>query len=330
MSEARVLSAPLAQIQATGTRLDARPLKFLAISYLADTFGDQNLIRYFENLSTGRNTETALDHAFGLSLEEFHTNFESYRQIVAPPLSSETARIIFLGEDALEQAEDIRRIVSAVEQWFEEQFAYPAASAVWRVDSQGSHCGLAAPTTIDIGSRCLLAPGVYAHEYFHRLQNERSVPDSLQALRTYPPFMLEGSATFIGNVYLASVSGTEWSETRAGIVAAASRRTIALDDPTLRIQPGSPEYSLGALATEWLEGRSGKSVADYYHALSQHDPRPEDGDHQYERAGERAFQEFWGISTDEFYRQFACWRERGFPLAEVGEECAPTDSTPAS
>ncbi len=41
----------------------------------------------------------------------------------------------------------------------------------------------------------------------------------------------------------------------------------------------------------------------------------------YALAGERVFQNFWGISSEDFYPQFACWRARGFPLEESGKEC---------
>ncbi len=325
ISEARAFSVPLAETYDLEVRLDTRPLKFLAIIYLAETFGDQSLFRYFGNLSNGGTTETALEHAFGLSLEEFHENFESYRRIVAPPpIASESDRIIILGEEALESADEIRHIVSTVEQWFEETFAYPAGDAVWRVDSQDPGCGLASSTATRIGKACLLLDSVYAHEYFHALQLDWSTPEGegYGSSRSYPPFMREGSATFVQRMYMAGVSGRPWSDTRPDIVATASRVDIALDDPALENHPLQPEYSLGALATEWLEARSGKSVADYYFALSQQELRAEDGDHRFDRAGERAFREFWGITSEEFYRQFACWREQGFPITEVGEECA--------
>ena len=321
ISDARAISTPLAETYDLEVRLDTRPLQFLAIIYLADTFGDRSLFRYFGSLAG--NTEAALQHAFGLSLEEFYENFESYRSVAAPPIASESERIILLGEESLENADEIRNIISAVEQWFEERFAYPAGNVVWRVDSQYSGCGSAASTAIWIGESCLLAAAVYAHEYFHFLQLDWSTPEGegYGGWRTYPPFMLEGSATFVQHMYIADVSGRPWSDTRPVIVDAANLVDIALDDPTLRIHPSLPEYTLGALATEWLEARSGKSVADYYYVLSQQELRDEDGDDRLDRAGERAFREFWGITSEEFYRQFACWREQGFPIAEVGKEC---------
>ena len=324
ISEARAFSVPLAETYNLEIPLDTRPLKFLAIVYLAETFGDQNLIRYFESLSTGGNTETALEHAFGLSLDEFHANFESYRRIVAPPVSSDSDRIILMGQEALEQADEIRRIVSTVEQWFEERFGYPAGNAVWRVYSRDSKCALASSTAIRIGKPCLLAESVYAHEYFHVLQRDWSTPEGegQGSSRRYPSFMSEGSARFVAHMYTASMSGRAWADIRAEIVTRASRLEIALDDPTLEIHPLQPQYTLGALATEWLVARSGgKSVADYFYALSQQELRPEDGERRIYLAYERAFREFWGISSDEFYRQFACWRDRGFPLAEAGKEC---------
>ena len=138
-----------------------------------------------------------------------------------------------------------------------------------------------------------------------------------------PPFMTEGSATFVQYMYFDSISGWRmWAEFREELVYEVSFLEIALDDPTLVIHPQRPQYTLGTLATEWLVARSGgKSVADYYYALSQQELRPEDGARRFDLAGERAFREFWGINSDEFYRQFACWRDRGFPLAEVGKEC---------
>ena len=82
ISEARAFSVPLAETYDLEIRLDTRPLQFLAIVYLAETFGEHSLITYFESLSAGGDTETALQHAFGWSLDEFHANFESYRHVV--------------------------------------------------------------------------------------------------------------------------------------------------------------------------------------------------------------------------------------------------------
>ncbi len=313
ISNSRAFSVALAETRNLEIVLDTRPLQYLAIIYLAETFGDQSLFEYFESRASGNNTDNALEHAFDLSLEEFHEGFESYRRIVAPPISSESERILVLGEEALENVDEIRRIVSNVEQWFEEKFAYPAGNAVWRVDSRDPRCGLHASTAIWIGKQCLVTASVYAHEYFHRLQRDWSTPEGegYGSSRSYPTFMSEGSAEFVAYMYMASVSGNAWSDIRASVVARASRIEIALDDPTLGNHPTQPEYILGALATEWLEARSGKSVADYYHALSQ----------QERRAMERVFQEFWGINSENFYRQFACWRDRGFPIAEAGKEC---------
>ena len=323
IAEARAFAVPLAETHNSEIRLDTRPLQFLTIIYLSETFGDQNLFKYFESLSDGNTTETALQHAFGLSLEEFHENFESYRHTASPPIASESERIILLGEDALEKADEIRQIVSTVEQWFEERFTYPAGNAVWRVDSQDSGCGRTVSTALWIGEPCILAATAYAHEYFHLLQLDWGTPEGegYGSARSYPPFMREGSAAYIHARYRADASGRAWSDIRADIVTAVRDLEIALDDPTFRIHPSLPEYTLGALAAEWLEARSGKSVADYYYALSQQELRAEDGDRRFDLAGERAFREFWGITSEEFYRQFACWREQGFPIAEVGKEC---------
>ena len=242
-----------------------------------------------------------------------------------PPVSSDLDRIIILGQEALKLADEIRRMISTVEQWFEERFAYPAGNAVWRVDSQYPNCGLAKPTEVWIGEGCLLTAGIYVHEYFHALQFDWSTPEGegYGMWGNAPPFMTEGSATFVQYMYLDSMSGWRtWAEIREELVYEVSFLEIALDDPTLVIHPQRPQYTLGTLATEWLVARSGgKSVADYYYALSQQELRPEDGERRFDLAAERAFREFWGMSTEEFYRQFACWRDRGFPLAEVGKEC---------
>ncbi len=323
VAEARAFSVSLEEAHNAEIPLDTRPLQFLTIIYLAETFGDRDLYKYFESLSSGNSTEAALQDAFGLSLEEFHKNFEFYRGIVAEPIASESERILILGEGALEKAAEIRDIVSTVEQWFEERFAYPAGNAVWRVDSRDSGCGNAASTAIWIGEPCLVSATAYAHEYFHLLQRDWSTPEGegYGSARSYPPFMLEGSAAYIHARYRADASGRAWSDIRADIVTAVRDLEIALDDPTFRIHPSLPEYTLGALAVEWLEARSGKSVADYYYALSQQELRAEDGDRRFDLAGERAFRAFWGLTSEEFYRQFACWRDRGFPIAEVGKEC---------
>lgn len=324
LAESRSITAPIALIHDLDPRIDTRPLQLLATIYLAEAFGDESLIRFFENLSTGGDTATALEYAFGLSLEEFHRNVESYREVVAPPISVGEDHVILLGQEAQKHGSEIRRIVASIEQWFNDVFGYSPGNTVWKVDSNWRDCGLALRAVVQIGENCLLTADVYAHEYFHVLQLDRSTPPGSGIARSYPPFIMEGSAMFVDSTYEASLSGKTWSDIRAGIVAEATRYDIALDDPALENSHGVPEYILGALATEWLETYSGgKSVADYYHALSQQELRSEDGlaAQQFAEAGERAFRAFWGISSDEFYGHFACWRSRGYPLAEVGEEC---------
>ncbi len=326
LSEARSVTVPLAELGLVDARFDIRPLQFLVIRYLAETFGDQSLIRYFDHLAASGVTVTALDHAFGLSRDEFYSGVESYRRMVAPPFSTETDRVIILGTLAEARADEIRQIVADVEQWFVDAFGFLADGVAWRVDSRDPGCGLAS-AAIRIGALCLLDGGTYAHEYFHVLQSAWSFPERYNVLNSYPPFMLEGSAEYVALKYAAGAFDEAWSDAREPLVTAARGYDIALDDPRLENSSGSPEYALGALATEWLEAYSdGKSVAEYYRALSvQSRLAPEVEDRSVAspraRAGEQVFRQFWGIGTEEFYAHFACWRARGFPYPESGREC---------
>ena len=64
---------------------EARALAFLAGEWLAERAGEPALFDYFRQLPTSDTWQSALEAAFGMSVEDFHAEFEAYRAEVAPP-----------------------------------------------------------------------------------------------------------------------------------------------------------------------------------------------------------------------------------------------------
>ena len=61
-------------------------LAFLAVEWLAARAGDPAIIEYFHLLPSHGTWQKAFAAAFGITVEDFYTEFEAYRQVVAPLL----------------------------------------------------------------------------------------------------------------------------------------------------------------------------------------------------------------------------------------------------
>ena len=126
-----------------------------------------------------------------------------------------------------------------------------------------------------------------AHEYFHLLQQMLSDGSSIVA----PRWLLEGSATYEGQLYIGLLEGI-----RPGSVAHAAncegelRDFESFESPSFEAQCG---YILGALASEWLAEHAGaNSHVRYWELLRR------------SRTWEDAFASAFGIAPDEFYEAF--------------------------
>ena len=132
-----------------------------------------------------------------------------------------------------------------------------------------------------------------------------------------PEWELEGQANYWDTLFSAKDDGTIYEDARSRWVAAAALASApALDDPGLaNTDHPADEYQLGALAAEMLASIAGKhAIRDWYTAMVAAYDDTQDS----EIAEQRGFQETYGMTLDEFYRQFAAWRADGFPQLDGG------------
>lgn len=294
---------------------DMRPIWYLWTTYLIDRFGARLLVEF---MASPTPPPDAYREVFGIEIDALLDEFERYRAIVAPPVGATGDRILISGPEALLEESRIREIVADVEQFFSDEFGFPAGSQTWRVTSiteTGSNeCGLGSYSAVFIGPACFLSPSVYAHEYFHHMQ--RAWGRVTNASIVGPEWELEGQASYWDTLFLAKDDEAIYESSRSGWVAnAAMASAPALNDPALAIHNHGPEYWLGALAAEMLASIAGRhAIRDWYAArvAAHHDGR------DYEVTQQHGFRETYGISIDEFYRRFAAWRAEGFPPLDEG------------
>ena len=295
---------------------DMRPIWYLWTTYLIDRFGAPLLAKFIANPT--KTPDTYLE-AFGIEIDLLLDEFERHRAVVAPPVGITGDRILISGPEALLEESRIREIVAEVEQFFSDEFDFPAGSLTWRVTSitgtTSNDCGWGSYAAVFVGPACLRAPHVYAHEYFHHMQSAWGTLTSNSYVAT-PEWELEGQAHYWDTLFRAKDDETIYESVRSGWVASAAMTSApVLTDPALANSEHEAEYWLGALAAEMLASIAGKhAIRDWYAAKV----AAYSGARDFEIAEQLGFQETYGMTLDEFYRQFAAWRADGFPPLDGG------------
>ena len=285
---------------------DLRPLWYLWTDWLIQQFGGPALISYIRTGDYRR--------AFGRTGEQLYAAFAEYRRVVAPRIAGSNDRILISGTEALANEQWIRQTIADVEQFFLQEFGFSPEDIAWQVTSiSGSglnDCGIGSYAAVFIGPDCLRTPSTYAHEYFHQMQATwGAIGNGAQV--GCGDWHQEGQATYWEALFAAANGDRAYEvERRSWLLSASSTSTSRLDDPDLAISPDFSEYWLGALATELLASIAGRhAVRDWYRGIVTVYRQTGDLD----GAEPRAFEETYGISTDEFFRRFAKWWDDGFP-----------------
>ena len=316
VQESRVVATPID----APSDADLRPLWYLWTDWLIQQFGGAALVRYLRQPQSLTSYD-AYHRAFGQTEEELYRDFAHYRSVVAPPIARDGDRILLSGAEVLENEQQVRQTIANVEQFFLREFSFSPDDIIWQVTSiEGSSaendCGLGSYSAVFVGASCFLVPSVYAHEYFHHMQQTWGTLEP-NAYISGPEWEVEGQAHYWDTLFGAKDDETIYESARSGWVAdAAMASAPALNDPALANLDHGPEYWLGALAAEMLASIAGRhAIRDWYAAMVAAYRDTQD----FEIAEQRAFRETYGISLDEFYERFAAWRAEGFPpLAEGG------------
>ena len=196
-----------------------------------------------------------------------------------------------------------------------------------------------------IGAEILIGPhalesanleGIIAHEYFHVLQ-PRLGPGGAYAPKPSPPWMTEGSATYVAGLYWQQQSGQSAAERRVERLLhsqVVTNELRNLERSSVFTAGGGPAYSLASLAVEWLSGYAAADSADEFDPLAPGwpDSLPDRASHityyrELASAGDwdDAFETAFGLSPDDFYESFEAYRSaltaRTYPhLADDSDE----------
>jgi hypothetical protein len=138
---------------------------------------------------------------------------------------------------------------------------------------------------------------VVAHEYFHLLQESLAGGSFDRGFANTPFWLTEGAAE-LGGAWYASVVGLNPYEDYKRLAIERSRRVRELRDCQSReSQSVSCIYYLGLIATDYLTGGDVRKLGALWSALGAGTPFTE------------VFQTLFGRSLDQFYVDFAAYRQ---------------------
>lgn len=329
---ARIQDRTLKEMETWRKNFDSWPTPVLAAELLASRAGESALMRYYALFPQ----KGAFETSFGMTLNEFYELFnthkaagfpkpdipktasvpaplstpESGNAAVAPPYISWEIGTGVSREDnfyaicgtrimhdyavSLGMPEVKRGFIAYAE------YGYSPLSTLWGFGGSG----------IDIylyglpDARIYSTIGAWAHELVHVFQHELAENSSLQ-----PVWLTEGVAELLSDRAMLN-SGALSSVERESVVERAKRiikplRELETRDAFhVRGEPGK-HYPYAHMAAELLASHAGeRAILSYYELLR--------------RTGWRyAFQDAFGLTTDEFYNLFEAHRAAGFPAVEI-------------
>ncbi len=231
-------------------------------------------------------------------------------------LTGESPRVTFIGDvseeqrrETLEELEFIREtfattfggVVSGLNVFvFEDVETHTEwARSVWGTSLYG--CGYAAGMHIGYTLSC--GASVLAHEYFHALQHFTGRRD--KGGIPVGPWMKEGGAKLAEWVYQDAAGQRRFSRQVHDALARIRTVDANLTDPSNQTM----RYTGGAVATTLLAQRAGASaLLQYIHSVF-----PPAGNY----VPEEVFESIFGISIDDFYRDFEA--ARGKSIEQFGQ-----------
>ena len=308
-------------------------LAFLAVEWLAARAGDPAIIEYFHLLPSHGTWQKAFAAAFGITVEDFYTEFEAYRQEVAPLLphvadDRSQPVIEWVGEVPADAREEISTDFESVRAFVSQRFEaepreftlyvghdLPSLRAVVPLSSTSipPTCGFFR-RDVAIISLAQCAPS-FGQDIFY-----------IQALLpgyNLPPQWLEyGAEEYVTNTYHAA-QDLDLDDHLALLRDLASRSSRSLESRETREGVFEAGYSatraLGYFAVRWLVERAGEpALFDFY----EQQPTEENW--------KPLFLTTFGIGVRGFYEEFEASRaeiiQRFAPLAP-GAGVAPTPET---
>ena len=320
-------------------------LGFIAAEWLIEQAGESSLLDYYRLLASFDSWEEAFKSAFGLSIEDFYDAFEVYRAEVAPPLPHLTDEVVrpvavFPGDVPAETRADVQAEMDAVHAFLVERFgADPAEYSVyagsdWRAaldqarrlwwnrwwDDRVRRYSL--PIAWDSGCTVGVTGWiVHALDCDRPLDHQSYINSHIRALlvnkeqRSLSPMWIEaGGAIYLGLSYQSS-GATDLGDALDRYAGLVQRSQVELQElapkelgaPKGPWESGDSEENAGlsVLAVDWLLRYAGpEALFEYFRLLPPTETRLLEP-----RGWQPAFEEAFGLTVDEFYEQFAAYRE---------------------
>ena len=302
-------------------------LTFLAVEWLAARAGDPAIIEYFHLLPSSGTWQEAFAAAFGITVEDFYTEFEAYRQEAAPPLphladDRSQPVIEWVGEVPADAREEISTDFERVRAFVSERFeAEPREFTLYVGRDLGSLRAVVPLSSTSIAPTC----GFFRRDIaiISMAQCGASTRQDIYYIQAllpgynFPPQWLEhGAEEYVTTEYHAEATALDLDDHRAWLRDLASQSSRSLQSRETRegvFEAGfSATRALGYFAVKWLVERAGEpALFDFY------EQQPTDGNWR------RPFRAAFGISVEDFYEEFEAARAALVPGAGV----APTPAT---
>ena len=311
-----------------------RGLSSIAGEWLADRASEAALFDYFRQLPTSDGWEAAFEAAFGMSVDDFHAEFEAHRSEVAPPLphlvdGSDEPVLVLLGEMSAETEAAVRTTFAHILEFFGERLeagpadytVYVGADAESLTDVHTHTTGHALPedfcTTAYTGVFAIVAdcmqssPLALLRHHFFTARDQLAPWGSLAAAeypadRHGPMWLLFAIESYVEHTYGDMAESLVLDQIRADQTHVARRLeerlgTFATWDD-VHAAGSQAVRALSSIAGELLAERAGEpALLDYFRQL------PTSG------TWEVAFEAAFGMGVEEFHTEFEAHRAQVAP-----------------
>ena len=314
-------------------------LGFLAADWLVGHAGERSLLDFYRLLPSHDGWEDAFAAAFSLTTEGFYERFDEHRATVAPPLphvtdDAVTPVAVFVGNVPDHVRSEVQAEMKAVHAFLLERFGaegteysvyvgadWESVAAhhrrlsqnLWWDDRRRSHslplpwasgCSSGATGWVIHVIDCGQSPdhSVYIHSYLRVLLEEKEQLD-------LPPLWMEaGAGAYVALAY-AATKGAMLDNALVRHKAAVERSTVPLAELATpdgwAVAKADERVALSIVAVDWLLARVGElTLFDYFRLL----PQGTLGLPSQPGVAASAFEEAFGLSLDDFYRQFSVHR----------------------
>ena len=285
-------------------------LGFLAMERLAARAGDPAIFEYFRLLQSSETWEQAFAAAFGITVEDFYTEFEEYRAEVAPSVphvadDQKGATVAFVGEVPAEtQAAilaDLEQVSAFMWDLFEAEprdftlYIGPDFESVQAAVPRLSRSTICTPPRPDWAVIALDYCGSFdLHEAFQ-------IDALLPSYSTSPEWLRYGLNQYATTAYRTLVKGLdldEHLEWLSDLARRSSRSLESREDYSGTLEAGfGTTRAVGFFAVDWLAKHAGLA------ALFDFDEQLRNSWNWRE-----VFEATFGISVEDFYEEFEAYR----------------------